>query len=182
MWLIKLTVLFRIIRKTFINLSTDTFLNLDKVLVRPQLKYDNAIWGPFTELIKLKIENVQRAAIRLVSSITHLSYEQRLRTLDLPSLKYRRLQGDMTNVYSLLHSIFNLDQVLFFTINYSLRIRGHTFKLLKEQIFKDVRANSFSQRVINSWNHLSTEVVTAPNLSTFKTNFDTFHKNIKFDL
>ena len=33
--------------------------------------------------------------------------------------------------------------------------------------------------VINNWNHLPTEVVTAPNLSTFKTKFDTFYKNIK---
>ena len=31
-------------------------------------------------------------------------------------------------------------------------------------------------------NHLPTKVVTAPNLSTFKTKFDTFYKNIKFDL
>ena len=37
----------RIIRKTFINLSADTFLNLYKALVRPQLEYGNAIWGPF---------------------------------------------------------------------------------------------------------------------------------------
>jgi len=32
-----------IIRKTFTNLSSDTFLNLYKSLVRPQLEYGNAI-------------------------------------------------------------------------------------------------------------------------------------------
>ena len=31
--------------------------------------------------------------------------------------------------------------------------------------YQDVRANVFSQRVINCWNHLPVEVVTAPTLS-----------------
>jgi len=66
---------------------------------------------------------------------------------------------------------FNLDITHFFTLKYSSRTRGHTFKLLKEQIF---RANSFSERVINSWNRLPTEVVTAPSLDVFNTKFDTF--------
>jgi len=125
-----------IIRKTFLNLSANTFLNLYKALVCPQLEYGNAIWGPFYSVDQTKIENVQRAATTLVSSIRHLSYEQRLRTLDLPSLKYRRLHGDTINVYSLLHSIFNLDQTLFFTINYSSRTRGHTSNSLKSKFLK----------------------------------------------
>jgi len=117
-----------------------------------------------------------------VPSIRQLSYDQRLRALDLPSLKYRRLHGDIINVYRLLHNLFNLEVTHFFTLNHLSRTRGHTFKLLKEQIFKDVRANSFSQRVINSWNCLPTEVVTAPSLGVFKTKLDTFYRNVKFDL
>jgi len=76
------------------------------------------------------------------------------------------------HVYSyILHNLFNLDITHFFTLNHSSRTWGHTFKLLKEQIFKDVRADSFSQRVINSWNRLPTEVVTAPRLGVFKSLF-----------
>ena len=33
-----------IIKKTFINLNSDTFLNLYKALIRPQLEYANEIW------------------------------------------------------------------------------------------------------------------------------------------
>ena len=81
-------------------MTSDTFLNLYKTLVRPQLEYGNTIWGPFYTTDQIKVENVQRAATRLIPSIRHLSHEQRLLTLDLPSLKYRRLHGDMINVYS----------------------------------------------------------------------------------
>jgi len=82
------------------------------------------------------VENAQRAATRLVPSIRHLSYQQRLRALDLPSLKYRQLRGDMINVNRLLHNFFNLDIIHFFTLNHSSRTRDHTFKLLKDQILK----------------------------------------------
>ena len=48
------------------------------------------------------IEKVQRKATKLVPSISHLSYEERLQRLELPSLKYRRLRGDMIMTYKLL--------------------------------------------------------------------------------
>ena len=47
-------------------------------LVHPHLEYGNVIWGPFYTLDQIKIENVQRMATRMVVSIKHLSYEQRL--------------------------------------------------------------------------------------------------------
>ena len=74
-----------------------------------------------------------------------------------------------------------INSAQFFTIDVSSRTRGHPFKLYKQQILNDVRANVFSQRVINCWNHLSKEVVTTPTLSLFKTKCDTFYQNIKYD-
>ena len=60
------------------------------------------------------IENVQRAATRLVASIKLLPYEQRLEKLALPSLRYRRHRGDMICVYSLHNNIYDLDYSLFY--------------------------------------------------------------------
>ena len=118
-----------IIKKTFANMTSDTFLNLYQTLVRPQSEYGNTILGPFYTTYQIKVENVQRAATKLIPSIRHLSYEQRLCTLNLPSLKYRCLCGDMIKFYRLLHNIFNLDQSQFFTIDVLSRTRGHPFKL-----------------------------------------------------
>ena len=36
-----------LIKKSFINISKETFICLYKTLVRPQIEYGNVIWGPF---------------------------------------------------------------------------------------------------------------------------------------
>ena len=114
-------------------MTTDTFLNLYKTLVHPQLENGNIIWGAFYIIDQGKVENVQRAATRLLPSIRHLSYEQRLCTLNFPSLKYRQLCGDMINVYRPYHNMFNLDQSQFFILDVSSKTRDHPFKLFKQQ-------------------------------------------------
>ena len=154
--------------KTFCSISIDTFPSLYNTLIRPHLEYGNVIWGPFYVLDQNRIENVQRAATRLVSSIKHLPYEQRLEKLALSSLRYRRQRGDMICVYSLLNNIYDLDYSLFFTLADAISTRGHPFKIFKQQLLRDVRAHVFSQRIINSWNNLETSIVTAPSLSIFK--------------
>ena len=50
--------------------------------------------------------------------------------------------------------------------------RGHSLKLFKPQILRDVRAHAFSQRIINDWNRLGANIVTAPSLSNFKQLYD----------
>ena len=46
-----------------------------------------------------KLEKVQKIATKLIISIKHLKYEERLRYLKLPTLKFRRIRGDMIGVY-----------------------------------------------------------------------------------
>jgi len=41
------------------------------------------------------IENVQKRATKLIISLKKLSYIERLKQLQLPTLKYRRSRGDM---------------------------------------------------------------------------------------
>ena len=56
-----------LIKKSFINISNETFLRLYKTLVRPQIEYGNVIWGPFFfSLDQDKIEQIQRKATKLV--------------------------------------------------------------------------------------------------------------------
>ena len=88
-----------LIRRTFTCLDEGTFLLLYKVLVRPHLEYANALWSPYKIKDITAIENVQRRATTLVSSLKNLEYEDRLRKLKLPTLKYRRLPGDMIETH-----------------------------------------------------------------------------------
>jgi len=57
----------------------------------------------------IEVEKVQRRATKQVKSQRGLSYEQRLKKLNLPTLKYRRHRGDMIEVYKILHGIYDTD-------------------------------------------------------------------------
>lgn len=166
-----------LIKKSFINISKETFTSLYKTVVRPQIEYGNVIWGPFYSLDQDRVERIQRRATKLVPCIRHLTYQQRLQALGLPSLKYRRLRGDMITVYNIFHHNYDLDVNEFFSFPTYNTTRGHPFKIFKQHISCDVRAHSFSQRIVNTWNELPTELVTAPTLGSFKRQFDSFCSN-----
>ena len=48
-----------------------------------------------------KLKKVQKRATKLVFTVKSLKYEQRLRQLKLPTLKFRRIRGDMIEVYKI---------------------------------------------------------------------------------
>lgn len=123
----------------------------------------------FTKKDKIIIENVQRRATKLVPSCKNLSYTQRLRKLGLPTLEYRRERADMIQVYKILHDIDTIDKDKLFTLASYRATRGHSYKLHKKGSRLNLRANTFSNRVVNTWNELPNTVVTAPSVNCFKT-------------
>ena len=56
----------------------------------------------------------------------------------------------------------------FFEVDGSGRTRGNGLKLLKHRVVTDLRQHFFSERVVNQWNALDNEVVTASSLNVFK--------------
>ena len=56
-----------------------------------------------------KLERVQRRATCLLPHIRQLHYQDRLKILNLPSLVYRRVRGDMIEAYKFLHDIYAVD-------------------------------------------------------------------------
>ena len=54
------------------------------------------------------VESIQRRATRILPELRGLDYEARLRSLKLPTLTYRRLRGDVINVYKYVHGIYRL--------------------------------------------------------------------------
>ena len=77
-----------LIKRNFNYLDKSTFLTLYKAL--PHLEYAQCIWSPYKKELILSIENVQRRATKMIKNIKHLTYEERLRYIDLPTLVYRR--------------------------------------------------------------------------------------------
>jgi hypothetical protein len=71
------------IRRTFETLDEEMFLILYKSLVRPHLEYCIQAWSPHLVGDKARLEKVQRRATKLVPSLKHLPYEERLQRLNL---------------------------------------------------------------------------------------------------
>jgi len=78
---------------------------LYKSLVRPHLEYANTVWAPRRMCdIEKKIEKVQMRATKLIRGLSNHSYEERLRVLQLPTLRYRQLRWDMIQLHKYLNN------------------------------------------------------------------------------
>jgi len=64
-------------------------------------KYANSVWCPYKLGDIKEIEKVQKRATKLITNVKNMSYIDRFKHLKLPTLKYRRLQGDMTDVFKI---------------------------------------------------------------------------------
>ena len=163
-----------IIHRSLTYLDESTFSLLFKALMRPHLEYAVTIWYPHHKQDIKSIEDVQRRATKQVDGLRHLSYSDHLRTLKLPTLRFRRLRGDMIEVYKFLHGMYNADHSVFLQIAEYSNTRGHSvsLKLEKKYVRTAMQARVFSNRIVNDWNSLTDHVVTAPNLNTFKNRLD----------
>ncbi len=163
-----------VIRRSFSYMDKDMMLMLYKSLVRPHLEYGNVIWSPKLKRVKRSLEAVQRRATRMVPELAHLPYKERLEQLKLPSLVYRRHRGDMLQTYKILHNEYDIDQETFFKSPSDNRTRGHSLKIFKDRAENTTRRHFFTNRVINMWNELPEEVVSAPKVDLFKEGLDKF--------
>ena len=169
-----------IIFRSFTYMDKEMFLNLYKSMVRPHIEYATQVWSPQYKKDKITLENVQRRATRLVKCIKHLPYSERLKILGLPTLEYRRERADMIQVYKILHGIDIANREKLLQMAPYTTTRGHPLKLFKKRCRLNFRSNYFSQRVIDQWNGLPSNLVTALSLNAFKSRLNNFWKDHPF--
>ncbi len=140
------------------------------LFIRPMLEYAAGVWSPHLKKHIKKIEKVQRAAARWVPSLRNLSYEERVDMLQLPTLEEIRKRGDTIMSHKCVEGKEKIDSNEYI-IPTQLTSRGHSKKLFKKRLKKDVRKFSFPHRAIDQWNVLP-EVVCAKNIHKFKEKYD----------
>ena len=160
------------IKRTFGNVSKEIFTSLYSTYVRPNLEYCVQAWAPYYQKDIDTLEKVQRRATKLVKNIRHLSYEERLKKLQLYSLVRRKKRGDLIEVFKILNKLEDTDEEIFFERSSTMSLRGHSLKLFKSFSKKLCRKNFFSQRVINDWNSLPQHVIDSNSLNVFKNRLD----------
>ena len=166
-----------IIRRSFTYLDSTIFSRLFKSLVRPHLEYAYPVWHPTLKKTKVQIEKVQRRATKQLPCCAGLEYNERLRKLDLPCLLYRKLRGDMIEVYKMTSGKYDDDIQPPLSLKEDLNLRqtrGNSKKLRKEMCNKLVKSNYFGNRVTNFWNDLPESVIQAPSVRAFESRLDRY--------
>ena len=173
-----------IIRRTYMFLNKEIFLPLYKALVRSHFDYAMSIWNPHMIKFIESVESVQRRATKLISKIKNLTYPERLKALNLPTLSYRRVRGgydfkweveNNDKVYKIISNTYDSNtsqNILNFREKNSINLRGHQFTLEHKRLYTATRVNYFANRVVNNWNSLPENVVGAGTLNMFKNSLD----------
>ena len=168
------------IARNFDCKTPEVITRLYTSLVRPHLEYAVQFWSPCYQKDQNKLEGVQRRATKLVPGFRGLQYEERLKRLDMFSLKDRRIRGDLIETFKILKNIDNLNYDHFFELSSQLLTRNNGLKLKGQRFNTDLRKNYFNIRVIDFWNKLPASVVQANTIATFKDRLDKYFKENGF--
>ena len=95
------------IRRSFQFMNKDIFVLLYKSMVRSHIEYAACVWNPYLWKFIDKLEEVQIRATKMVPELKHMEYHERLEALQLPTLSYRRVRGDMITVYKIINKIYH---------------------------------------------------------------------------
>ena len=164
-----------ITRKSFEFMDIQTFKYLYKGLVRPQLEYATSVWHPHLIRQMETIEDVQIRATKMVPGLSNLTYPERLKKLDIPTLRYRRIRGDMIQMYKLICKpkvgAYDCSLPSLFE-KFPRDLRGHDKKLVYDLHELDIRKYSFKIRNIELWNSLPQHVIDSESIIHFEKNLD----------
>ena len=140
-----------LIRRTFDHLDISTFRALFTAIVRPIIEYGQAVWSPYQVGTVRKVESVQRNATKWVNGLKEMSYSDRLRLINLPTLRFRRLRGDMIETYKIMHELYDPNAAP--TLQRATRTsRGHQYKLFQERTHRlELRRHYFTNRIVKVW-------------------------------
>ena len=90
-----------LIYRSFVSRDINLLVRAFITYVRPILEYNSVTWSPYYKGDIECIEKVQRRFTRWLPGFKSLTYNQRLKRLNLPSLELRRLHADLVMCYKI---------------------------------------------------------------------------------
>jgi len=116
--------------------------------------------GVHTE--KKRIEKVQMRATKIVFLVKRLPYKDRLKRLEFPTLKFRRIRGDLTEVYKATNQYYDRNTTITIDFVGNSVMRGNKYKLRQSHCKYDLWKHFFTKRIVAIWNSLTLTLTFAP--------------------
>ena len=142
--------------------------------IRPLLEYCSTVWnlGYVGDLQKL--EAVQRRWTKQITGLYETEYSERLRKLNLYSIRGRLLRIDLIKMWKVFHTEIGDEVGLLSMLDRSSHsaTRGHCYKLAVPRCRTDLKKRFFNVRCVTVWNSLPASVVDAVSVSAFKGRLD----------
>ena len=157
-----------LIYRSFISRDTCILIRALKTYVRPLVEYASQIWSPTCLHLITKLESVQRAFTKKLPGLSKLTYDHRLRTLNLQSLEHRRLLSDLMTCFKIIRGFTSITLSDIFVPSPNTTSRGHPFRLLVPLAKTNTRKRFFTCRIIKIWNSLPLDTVCASSPLAFK--------------
>ena len=152
------------------------FVRLYKQYVRPHLEYAISAWSPAQEGDKEVLEKVQKCFLSFIPGLKGETYEEKLKEIYLPSLEERRKRYDMIQVYKIVHQVDDVKREDFFVMAStqirSTRLTADPLNIVLQKCRTEIRRKFFTNRIVEDWNRLPSEVKSAPKVNTFKRRYD----------
>ena len=98
----------------------------------------------------------------------------------MPSLKYRRLRGDLIQTYKITKGADTTNSSIL-EFSHITNTRDSLLKLKKNFCKTKIRSNFLTNRIVNQWNKLSSTTKQADTLNRFKNLIDDELKHLRFD-
>ena len=160
------------VSRSIISRSPEVMSKIYKSLVRPQLEYCVQLWSPLPSHgnwgLIFEIEDVQRSFTRMIDGIGLLSYENRLKALNLTTLLERRVRGDLIETFKIHSGLVDYGQNLF-------KASSSGNKLVSRPGDQNKFKHGFlSRRVIQYWNKLPNDIKSAKTVESFKNKLQNF--------
>ena len=148
----------------------ESMLTLYKSLVRSHIEYCSPLWHPSKVSEIQKLEGVQRFFTKRIEGVSHLTYWERLKQLNLMSLQRRRERYILIHVWKILYGLVPNDVKLKFREPSRLGIQAEVPALIRcsRLAVQSLYESSFAVVGPRLWNSLPSRLSVLDSLEIFK--------------
>ena len=160
----------------FKDRSKTTMLTLYTSMVRSKLEYCCPLWDPSSIDDIRTLEEVQQSFTSKITSVTHLSYWDRIKCLKLYSLQRRRERYSIIHMWKILthHSPNDLNIQFTFSDRLGIKAKLQCIPRKSPRSIKSLYDKSFAIKGPKLWNILPKEVNQQTELESFKISLSKF--------